>query len=184
MFATGKHLKDRAANARRAATTLRQLAKEIDTSVADAGVMLAAATIVEKIANQTAKLGNERKAKEEQYERDFNAALTKTTKIVSGLPNNTTLEKIAVVAFATYRLQFIAKDIETGDKAAALQASLKYWNDDTRRDLAHGMAADFVKGRKTLEAAMVELHERFAANQQLPAVTSLSQRLDRATAPQ
>ena len=160
MFATGKYLKDKAASARRAATTLRQLANESETSIADRGVMLTAAAIVEGIANKTAKLGKERKAAEERYERSIKAAIAEATRLLDGLPATTILDKVATVACIPDRLPYLTEDLDKDNDASRLLRSLDYWAADTRRDLAHDMASSALR-------AKVAVAEEFAKTQAL-----------------
>ena len=178
MFATGKYLKDKAANARRAATTLRQLADSAENTIADRGVMLAAAAIVEGIAAKTAKLGKERKASEEKYERSLKAAIAEATKLMESLPGNTILEKVAIVACVRHRLPFLTEDLDKDNDAERLLRSLNYWASDTRRELAHDIASSALRGktavaeefaktqemlnRRLADGTVIRLAERFA----------------------
>lgn len=178
MFATGKFLKDRAANARRAATTLRQLAESAENSIADRGVMLAAAAIVEGIAAKTAKLGKERKANEEKYERSLKAAIADATKLIDSLPKSTILDKVAIVACVRHRLPYLTEELDEDNDAGRLLRSLDYWAADTRRDLAHDMASSALRGKvavaeefaktqaifnsRLIDGTVIRLAERFA----------------------
>lgn len=148
MFATGKYLKDKAANARRAATTLRQLAESSESSLADRGVMLAAAAIVESIAAKTARLGKERKASEEKYERDLKAACIESKKLVETLPRTTVLEKVAIAAFEKHRLTYLQTELDSDQNAAQLLRALDYLANDRISDAYRDIASEFVR-RKT-----------------------------------
>lgn len=159
MFATGKYLKDKAANARRAATTLRQLAESSESSLADRGVMLAAAAIVESIAGRTARLGKERKASEEKYERELKAACVESKKLVEALPRTTVLEKVAIAAFEKHRLTYLQTELDSDQNAAQLLRALDYWANDRISDAYRDIASEFVR-RKT---PMVESFAKFKA---------------------
>jgi len=156
MFATGKYLKDKAANSRRAATTLRLLANDGDLSIADRGVMLAAAAVVETLASKSAKLGKERQASEADYERRITAARQQAKKLVSQLPDITLLDKVALISLVKNRLKYLIDELNTEKQPDRLIRSLEYWVENATGELSSEIASAFVT-KKTDMADSLEI---------------------------
>lgn len=154
MFATGKYLKDKAANARRAATTLRSLADDTSLPIADRGVMVAAAAIVEALATKSAKLGKERKAAEEKYARELKVANQKAIKLVAQIPVTTLIEKVAFVSIHYNRLKVLIEELNQRHTPRDLIRSLDYWVETATSEIAHEIASDFVTKKHDLSASL------------------------------
>lgn len=183
MFATGKHLKDKASSYRRAATTLRQIAENSENSLADRGVMLAAASIVDGIANKTEKLGKERKASEERYERSLKAAISEATKLIDGLPAATILDKVATVACVRHRLPYLTEDLDKDNDSGRLLRSLDYWAADTRRDMAHDIASSALRAKVAVTEEFSKIQAIFNSRLADGTVIRLSERFSYLTSP-
>lgn len=167
MFGTGKYLKDRAANARRSATTLRQLAESMELSIADRGVLLTAAAIVEGVATQTARLGKERKASEEKFERDIRAARAKIKPAIDALPGATVLDKVAVTCCIQHFNDHLLRALRDDKSPSDSTWSLNYWYDQAKNDIAASLAYAVVTKKVTVESVIADLvskHREAVAN--------------------
>lgn len=183
MFATGKYLKDRAANARRAATTLRQLSESSELCLADRGVMLAAAVIAEGIAARDAKLGKERKASEEKFERDLRAARAVIKPAIDALPAATTLDKVALTCSIPHFSRHLLRALRDDKKASDSLWSLNTWHDQAKNDLVAGLAYSVIAKKTTTDAAIADLRSKYQASLVTPETIRLAERFESAINP-
>lgn len=183
MFATGKYLKDKAANARRAATTLRTLSEDASLSIADRGVMIAAASIAEALANQSAKLGKERKASEEKYERELIAARQQAKKLLAQLPATSIVEKVAIVSLNSYRLKYLIDELNTDKSPENLRRNLNYWVENTITELANDIASALVSKKHEMAASFEACQENLKLKAASAHVSMIAKRYEQLTQP-
>lgn len=183
MFTTeSKRIANRAATAKRTASSLRSLAESTDLDIADRGVLLTAARIVDTLAGKTSKEAKTKKAAEEKFERDRQAAMPDATKLVNALPQTTTLDRIALVYMNSYRCTYLEQCLNAKDSPEHLQRVLNMDVDDAIREESGHLAYKAAKEGKPMSCYQPELVGRFNRAYESPDVVRIAQRFDAATA--
>lgn len=177
MFSTAKYLKVRSASSKRAATIIRDLANDSTLTIADRGVMLTCASIIDGIAARTSVEAKKKKAAEEQYERDITKARRESNVLVAKIPNQSILDKVAGNALHINRIDQLAVAIRTkcADRKA-LEWELNYWNDQSRSDLSGHIASESVRRKISSESFETDLMAKFESKKSDPTVISIAQR--------
>ncbi|QRM19541.1 hypothetical protein GBK02_09070 [Dechloromonas sp. TW-R-39-2] len=178
MFSTAKFLKGRSASSKRAATIIRDLANDSTLTIADRGVMLTCAQIIDGIAAKTSVEAKKKKAAEEQYERDITKARRESNALVAKLPNESILDKVAGNALHINRLDRLTTAIRTeSDDKKSLAWELNYWNDQSRSDLSGHIAYEIVRRKVSAESFEADLMAKFESKKSDPVVMSITQRM-------
>lgn len=182
MTTPSKRLANHAAAAKRTASSLRSLAESADLDIADRGVLLTAARIVDTLAGKTSKEAKTKKAAEEKFERARQAAMPEATKLVAALPQTTTRERVALVYMNSYRCTYLQECLNAKNSPEQLQRVLKMDVDDAIREEVGSIAYKAAKGGKPMSCYQPELVGRFNRAYESPDVARIAQRFDAATA--
>lgn len=175
-----KRIANQASAAKRTASSLRSIAESGDLDIADRGVLITASRILDTHAKKKAVESKTKKAAEEKLERDRLAALREAIKLVSELPQATTLERIAF-AYMCYQCGYLQQLLDTDDHPEKLQRALTMSTDDAMREEAGRIAYKAAKEGKPVNHYQPELVARFNLSCGLPDVARIAQRFDAAT---
>lgn len=177
-----KRIANRAASAKRTASSLRSLAEATDLDAADRGLLLTAARVVDKIAGEKSKEAKAKKAAEEKFERARKAAMPEATKLVAALPQTTTIDRIALVYMNSYRCTYLEQCLNAKDSPEHLQRILKMDVEDAIREEAADLSYKAAKEGKPVSCYQPELVGRFNRAHEKHEVARLATRFDAATA--
>lgn len=177
-----KRIANRAATAKRTASSLRSIAEYSDMDIADRGVLLTAARIVDTLAGKKSKEAKAKKAAEDKFERDRQAAMPDATKMVNALPQTTTLDRIALVYMNSYRCTYLEQCLNAKDSPEHLLRVLKMDVDDAIREEAGSIAYKAAKEGNPVNCYQPELVGRFNRAHETHKVVRLAMRFDAAVA--
>lgn len=118
-----KHTKQSAAEAKRAATKLRNMAEYGALSIEERGILLAAARVVDSFAQRQAAKAKDQKREEQDYQRRYDAAQLKAHQIITqAMQTAPARNKIALIEEAdAYLLTYLADHISKHPQSAELQ---------------------------------------------------------------
>lgn len=183
MDTPSKRLKNQATAAKRTASSLRSLADANGIDAADRGVLLTAARIVDAMAGKTSREAKTLKAAEDKFDRTYKAALPEATKLVTALPSESTLDRLALVSMISYHGGYIAQCLNGQEPPERLQRALKMEVEDSIRDEASSIAYKAAKEGKPVSCYQEDLVGRFSRAHEKHEVVRLAMRFDAATAP-
>ena len=180
---TSKHLKNRATSAKRTATALRQLGSETHSlAVADIGVLLTAAAIVERIAAKAEADATTKKAAEQKYQRDHKAALEKIKPAVEALATETTLQKVAMARCKLHFTENLTRSLGKSITAKELKWDLEYWSYQAKSDICADGAYYVATGKTTVDKFIEDVRGKYNDVIGNPMTASIAQRFDTAIA--
>ena len=185
MPTASKTIANQAAAARRTATSLRSIAAIVapaDFAPDDRNTLLAAARIVETMADQTARRAKTAAREEARYERAYNAALPAATTYVATIPCATTLDKLALIFASLFQANYLEKRMDEGVSGAQLRDTLRAEFYDATRDIATTLAYKIAKNGATLAAENERLDALIAARRSESRVIRLAERVEAAIA--
>lgn len=177
-----KRIANSASAAKRTTSSLRSLAESSDLDIADRGVLLTAARIIDTLASKKSKEAKTKKAAEDKFERDRQAATPDATKLVNALPKTTTRERVALVYMNSYRCTYLQECLNAKNSPEQLQRVLKMDVDDAIREEVGSVAYKAAKDGKPVNCYQPELVGRFNRAYESPDVVRIAQRFDAATA--
>lgn len=174
---TSKQLSNQAANWRRTATALRNMAELTmpGLSTLERKALVNVASIVERLAASNTDAAINMQAQEKKLAQDIEAAKALARPIVMALPMATTAEKLACMLFFS-RNHLEKRIIDGHDAHRFLQSYLE----DDLRELINTLAINHAYGRATVQAQADELRRQHAALVQNPEINKLATRIDAA----
>ena len=174
-----KHMQNGASAAKRAATTLRNIAECIQ-SVEEKGVLLAAARIAETYGSKRTTDAKAKKRQEQAYEKFITKAKAEAeAKIRADFPMATTLQKVAIWSIKNaYREPLDAYLRRAHSKWNTLHGILKSEIDDAISEIASDIAYDCYRKKIYVSAAICEPARKVEAKYSDRTVIETAQRVD------
>ena len=97
MWNTAKHVKNRSSGAKRTATAIRELAGSASLDLADRGLLLKAAQVVDSMAARLSSEAKTLKAKEDAYDKALKIATAEAKRLFDLWPAQSTVDKLAII---------------------------------------------------------------------------------------
>jgi len=168
---SAKFLKQSAANARRAATMVDDLAKRCRDE-ADRGVMIAAARIAGRMANDLKKQAADEKQKEVAFERRQKSAFTAAKQIIDQWPMDSVLQRVALIVFSggDHMLRSLMEYLTAWHGRTAEQRLTSYFDDATNEtaiEISFVVAKDKTITAEAATATRQETLNKFANNERV-----------------
>jgi len=168
-------IKNHSSTAKRTASALRSLVESLDMNIADKGVLLTAAQIVDTISIRKAREAKEAKFKEEKYERDEKAARSKIHPAISAIPCGTIGEKVAAALLTSQYKGYLVKALHN-DTPKELAWDLDYWSSQSKQDSEAHLAFCVATGKTTIDQAIESLRIKLQDVTQSAETASLTAR--------
>lgn len=176
-------LKNRGAVAKRTATALRSIADDNVFDIADRGVLLAAAKIVDSYGCRKAKEAATAKAEEAKYERDNKAARAKIEPAVRSLPNQSIAEKVALACMRLGYSGYLVRSLSQ-PTPREIQWELDYYSQQAASDTIANAAYWVATGKGSAEQAIKDIQAKHIAIAEDPATKALAARFIEALKPE
>lgn len=181
IYSKSQVMKNRATAAKRTATALRDLAESSEFEIADRGLLLKAAEVLAvfgAVKSRSAKA-------EKQREDEFNAAVAKATtrarQLLGEWDVKTTLGYLALihVSGSGWVIGKMASEMAAGDYPRDIRWPLEYHFDQAMRDIPATIGYSAVKDKTGVEVAMADLHTKYHAAGNDPAIVAAATRINR-----
>lgn len=175
-------LKNRGSVAKRTATAMRSIADDPVFDIADRGVLLAAAKIVDSYGYRKAKEATAAKAEEAKYERDNKAARAKIEPAVRTLDCKSISDKVAVACLRNHFYSYLVKTLNQPTQRE-IQWELDYYAQTSISDTISNAAYWVATGKGSAEQAIQDIKSKYLEVKTDPKILAIAARFVRALQP-
>jgi hypothetical protein len=160
MFRNAKHMKDRCANTRRTATSLKDLSRDASLGIADQGLLLKAAQVLDSMSERMHSEAKSLKTKELAYAKAIAGATKDATGLLALWPRSATVDKIAIIDVNNHR-SHLCTSVRDDKTAKELGWSLNYWLDQALREIPSDIAYQSVNKKLSVADLMTTARTKF-----------------------
>lgn len=175
-------LKNKGSVAKRTATAMRSIADDPAFDIADRGVLLAAAKIVDSYGYRKSKEATAAKAQEAKYERDNKAARAKIEPAVKALDCKSISDKVAVVCLINHFYSHLVRALNQPTQRE-IQWELDYFAQQAISDTIANASYWVATGKGSAEQAIQDIKAKHLEVKTDPKILAIAGRFVRALQP-
>lgn len=175
-------LKNTGSAAKRTASVMRSIADDPVFDIADRGVLLAAAKIVDSYGYRKAKEATAAKAEEAKYERDNKAARAKIEPAVRALACESISDKVTITCLRNHFYSYLSRALNQPTQRE-IQWELDYYAQTSISDTIASAAYWVATGKGSAEQAIQDIQSKHLEVKADPKIIAMAARFVRALQP-